>query len=176
MFFLLGKPPRLLHQREGSSRHRVSGFHEPLTANPSPHGSVYPGTGEHINYSPELAHGAQVSSLLQPAQWGWDSLPGAGRRPPSGPGCQAQPVRDHCLAWLWGRCPHPCIPGDGSEPFCSHQLSRAMLSPHAASLEGLRDTRARGSWGPISATTGSENRSQNKVKGLEVALGACHHS
>lgn len=173
---MLGKPPGLFHQREGSPRRRAAGFHEPLAANPRPHGSVYPGTEEPINHSPELARRAWLFSPLQPQQRGWDSLPGQGGGPPPGHGCQAWLVHGHCLAGLWGRCPHPCVPRASSKPFCSHQLSSAVLGPHTASLERLRVIRAQGSWGPISATTRPESRSQPKGKGPQALLGACHHS
>lgn len=32
---LLGKPPGLLHQREGNPEQNAAGFHEPLAANPT---------------------------------------------------------------------------------------------------------------------------------------------
>jgi len=110
--FLLGKPLGLFHQREGSPRHRAAGFHEPLAANPGPHGAVYPGTGEPINHSPEMAGGGRLSSRLQHQQRGCDSLPRAGSGPLPGHGCpghscQAQPVPGHRSAGLRGRHPHP---------------------------------------------------------------------
>lgn len=161
--FLLGKLLGFFHQREVSPTRRAAGFHEPLAANPGPHGSVYPGMGEPINCSPELAHGARLSSTLQPRQWGWDNVPGVGRG-------------DHCLgmaakpSWCVATTQLGCgqgvsIPGAGSEPFCSHHLSGAVLGPHAASLERLRVTRAQGSWSPISATPRAESRSLPEIKG-----------
>lgn len=79
MIFLLGKLLGFFHQWEGSPMCRAAGFHEPLAANPGPHGSVYPGMGEPINCSPESARRARLSSSLQPRRRGWDSLPGVGR-------------------------------------------------------------------------------------------------
>lgn len=91
-------------------------------------------------------------------------------------GCQAWPEHGYCPAGLWGRCPHPHIPGARSELFCSHHLSKAVLSPHAASLEWLRVTRAQGTCGLTTAAPRPENRSQAKNKGIGVVLRACHHS
>lgn len=147
---LLGKPLGIFQQREGSPRCRAAGFHELLTANPGSHGSVYPGMGEPIDYSPAPT---------------WHSLPGAGRGTTVWaqlPSLSSAWLLPH---WLVGRCPHPHIPGDGSKPFCCHQVFRAMLSSHAASLEWLRVTRAQESSSPIPATPRPGSRSQPKGKG-----------
>ena len=112
--FLLGQLPGLFHQREGSPRRRATGFQELLAANPGPHGSVYPGTGEPINCSPEPARGARFSSTLQPRQQGWDSLPGAGR------GTTA-----------WARLSSPA----GAWPPCSCALGKVSPSPHPQSWQ-----------------------------------------
>lgn len=146
MIFLPGKPPGLFHQREGSPRCRAAGFHEPLAANPGPHGSAYPGMGEPINCSPQPVCRAWLSSPPQPRRPGWDNLPGAGSGPPPGHGCQAQPVCGHHPAGLRGRCPRPW----------SQQLALLLpsaLQGHAQSpcsipgaAEGQRGMRVLGSY------------------------------
>lgn len=119
---MLGKPPGLFHQREGSPRRRAAGFHEPLAANPRPHGSVYPGTEEPMNHSPELARRAWLFSPLQPQQRGWDSLPGAGRG---------------TATWAWlpslaGAWPLPSgAVGKVSPSLCPQSQQQALLLPSA---------------------------------------------